>query len=102
MNQLTKASSNEEIKAYFNAILKLAKASDQYPVNLDEVWPLVYERKDNAVKALVRDFIENDDYKLIRRKAEQVSGAKYVDDYLLTLPLLKHCLSQLHSSLQLP
>ena len=90
MNQLTKASSNEEIKAYFNAILKLAKAEEKYPVNLDEVWPLVYERKDSAVKALVRDFIENEDYKLLRRKVEQVSGAKYVDDYLLTLPCLEY------------
>lgn len=90
MNQLTKSSSNEEIKAYFNAILKLAKAEQEYPVNLDEVWPLVYERKDSAVKALVRDFIENEDYKLLRRKVEQVSGAKYVDDYLLTLPCLEY------------
>ena len=90
MLQLTKQSSNEEVKLYFNSIMKLAKAKEAYPVNLDEVWPLVYERKDYAVKALVRDFIENDDYKLIRRKAEQVSGAKYVDDYYLTLPCLEY------------
>lgn len=61
MNQLTKSSTNEEIKAYFNAILKLAKASEKYPVNLDEVWMLVYTRRDSAIDALKRDFIENDD-----------------------------------------
>lgn len=90
MNELTKSSSSEEIKAYFNAILKLAKASEKYPVNLDEVWSLIYERKDSAVKALVRDFIENEDYKLLHRKVEQVSGAKYVDDYYLTVPCLEY------------
>lgn len=90
MNDLTKSSSSEEIKAYFNAILKLAKASEKYPVNLDEVWSLIYERKDSAVKALVRDFIENEDYKLLHRKVEQVSGAKYVDDYYLTVPCLEY------------
>lgn len=37
MKPLTKSSSNEEIKAYFKAILGLAKASEKYPVNLDEV-----------------------------------------------------------------
>lgn len=31
------------------------------------------EGKDNAVKALVRDFIEKEDYQPVRRKAEQVS-----------------------------
>lgn len=35
MNQLTKSSSSEEIKMYFNAILKLTKASEEFPVNLD-------------------------------------------------------------------
>ena len=90
MNELTKSSSSEEIKAYFNAILKLAKASEKYPVNLDEVLSLIYERKDSAVKALVRDFIENEDYKLLHRKVEQVSGAKYVDDYYLTVPCLEY------------
>ena len=90
MDQLTKSSTSEEIKEYFNAILKLSKTSEKYPVNLDEVWMLIYERKDGAVKALVRDFIENEDYKLIRRKAEQVSGAKYVDDYYLTVSCLEY------------
>lgn len=90
MNELTKSSSSEEIKAYFNAILKLAKASEKYPVNLDEVWSLIYERKDSTVKALVRDFIENEDYKLLHRKVEQVLGAKYVDDYYLTVPCLEY------------
>ena len=90
MNQLTKQSSDSEIKRYFTAVLKLAKSSEQFPVNLEEVWPLVYERKDNAVKALQRDFIENIDYKLLRQKAEQVSGAKYVDMYFLTLPCLEY------------
>ena len=52
MNQLSKTSSSEEIKSYFNAILKLAKASEEFPVNLDEVWPLVYENRADAVRAL--------------------------------------------------
>lgn len=61
MNQLSKSSSSEEIKMYFNAILRLSKASEKYPVNLDEVWMLVYTRRDSAIDALKRDFIENDD-----------------------------------------
>lgn len=88
MNQLTKSSSSEEIKAYFNAILKLAKASEKYPVNLDEVWMLVYGRKEEAVRSLTSDpqFIEGVDYQVLRRNAEQI-GAEIIS---LIIILLSH------------
>lgn len=53
---LSKESSESEIKRYFNVVLELSKSDNEFPVNLDEVWPLVYERRDSAVKALIRDF----------------------------------------------
>lgn len=56
MKALTKSSSNTEIKQYFSAVFNLSKSDQEFPVNLDEVWPLVYERKDNATKALMRDY----------------------------------------------
>ena len=88
MNQLTKSSTNEEIKAYFNAILKLAKASEKYPVNLDEVWMLVYTRRDSAIDALKRDFIENDDFVTVRNSPE---GGKFASvDYYLTVSCLEY------------
>lgn len=90
MGQLTKTSTNSEIKDYFNAVLKLAKASEEFPVNLDEVWPLVYERKDYAVKALVRDFIENEDYTSLRQKAERDTGGSIRTDYYLTVSCLEY------------
>lgn len=94
MDQLTKQSSDSDIKKYFMAVLKLAKSSEQFPVNLEEVWPLVYAAKNKAVEALRRDFIENVDFKLINRKVEQVSGAKYVDMYFLTLPCLEYFIAR--------
>lgn len=88
MNQLTKTSSSEEIKVYFNAILKLAKASEKYPVNLDEVWMLVYDRKDSAVRALQRDFIENEDFITVR---QNVDGGKFTSiDYFLSVSCLEY------------
>ena len=59
---LSKESSESQIKRYFNAVLELSKSDNQFPVNLDEVWPLVYTRRDSAIDALKRDFIENDDF----------------------------------------
>lgn len=92
MKALTKSSSSEEIKAYFKAILSLTKASEKYPVNLDEVWMLVYERKDNATKALMRDFIEGEDFITVRQKAE---GGKFASiDYLLSVPCLEYFIAR--------
>lgn len=31
-------------------------------VNLDEVWPLAFERKDHAVRVLTKDYFEGVDY----------------------------------------
>ena len=39
MIQLTKQSSDSEIKAYFIQVLNLSRSKEEFPVNLDEVWP---------------------------------------------------------------
>lgn len=90
MDQLTKSSTSEEIKEYFNAILKLAKASEKYPVNLDEVWMLVYSRKSDAVEALQRDFVENEDFQVLRRNPQNPQGGRPFNEYLLSVPCLEY------------
>lgn len=93
MNQLTKTSSSEEVKKYFNAILKLAKASEKYPVDLDEVWMLVYENRADAVRALKRDFVEGEDYNPIRQNAvpeNQIFNPNPKIDYFLTVSCLEY------------
>lgn len=73
MKQLTKQSSEAEIKAYFCAVLNLAKSNEEFPVNLDDVWPLVYSRKDKAVRALKEggSFFEGIDYQPLPQNGEQ-------------------------------
>ena len=63
-NVLTKTSDDVTIKSYFEGVHELlkSKGSDAFCVNLDEVWPLVYERKDVAVRALTKDYFEGVDY----------------------------------------
>lgn len=46
---LSKESSEREIKAYFNEILKLSQSDNEFPVNFDDVWMLVYQDKHKAV-----------------------------------------------------
>lgn len=90
MNQLTKQSSDSEIKAYFNAVLKLAKSSEQFPVNLEEVWPLVYGKKSDAVQALQRDFIEDVDYQVLRQNPQNPNGGRPINEYKLSVSCLEY------------
>lgn len=60
--QLTKASTSDELRQYFNAILQLAKSENKFPINLDEVWALVYSQKHHAIRELKKSFIEGEDY----------------------------------------
>lgn len=104
--KLTKQSTGPEIRAYFEGVLSLAKSDEQFPVNLDDVWPLVYSRKDKAVRALKDDklFLEGLDYIPLPQNGEradaplapngkraengQFCGANQVT-YMLSVPCLE-------------
>lgn len=60
---LTNQSSKEQLKSYFKVILRLSKSGDKFPVDLDDVWTLAYNRKDGAIKALrTENFYEGSDF----------------------------------------
>lgn len=84
---LTLQSSNEELKAYFEAVCRIADTnSDEFPINLDEVWPLLYSEKSKAVRALTSNdqFIENVDYKVLAQIGENPLGGRPANEYHLT------------------
>ena len=61
---LSKSTSAEALKTYFRNIQRMEESGEQFPVNLDEVWPIIYARKEHAVRVL-RDselFVEGMDY----------------------------------------
>lgn len=99
--QLTKQSTAQEIKAYFEEVLRLTRDSEEFPVNLDDVWPLVFGRKEEAVRALKNDrlFVEDIDYQVLRRNAEnpdnftqrcvKPQGGRPTNIYMLSVPCLE-------------
>lgn len=83
-NAMLRARNREQIRSYFEQVLNLHNCGDPFPVDLDEVWPLVYSRKDNAVKVLERKFVKEEEYisKMIdnqrfRQKAESKTGGDF-------------------------
>jgi hypothetical protein len=99
--QLTKQSTAQEIKAYFEEVLKLSKDSKEFPVNLDDVWPLVYSAKEKAVRALKSNdlFLQNVDYQVLAQNGEnpgvlaqnggKVPNGRPTEIYMLSVPCLE-------------
>lgn len=92
VTKLTKQSTEPEIKLYFEGVLKLSRSNEEFPVNLDDVWPLAFARKAAAVEKL-RDsnlFIEGIDYKVLRTQIEQnIEVGNYEEKGLLQQHLQK-------------
>lgn len=98
-SMLTKQSTENEIVSYFRGVRELSLSGKEFPVNLDEVWPLVYERKDYAVKELKKTFYEDVDYKVVDnqsllQKAEQVWGGQNKVNYYLSLPCMEYFIAR--------
>ncbi|WP_277134431.1 phage antirepressor KilAC domain-containing protein [Bacteroides congonensis] len=91
MKALTKTSSNEEIKAYFKAVFELSRSEEDFPVDIDEVWMLVYNRRDYAIDALKKEFIEKVDYACTSVKTE-VGSTKY--KYHITVSCLEYFIAR--------
>ena len=101
VQQLTKQSTDQEIKAYFEAVLRLSKDSKEFPVNLDDVWPLVYSAKEKAVRALKSNdlFLQNVDYQVLAKNGENSGvlaknggkgrNGRPIDIYMLSVPCLE-------------
>lgn len=72
MKALCKTSSESEIKAYFEAVYKLRESREEFPVDLDEVWPLVYTAIEKAVRELIHNsqFIQNVHHQILAQNAE--------------------------------
>lgn len=99
--QLTKQSTAQEIKAYFEEVLNLSKDSKEFPVNLDDVWPLVYSAKEKAVRALKSNdlFLQNVDYQVLAQNGEnsgvlapnggKVPTGRPTEIYMLSVPCLE-------------
>lgn len=93
---LSKSSTEEQIRQYFLSIVELNHSDEEFPVNLDDVWPLVYSRKDAAIRQLRSDYIEGDDYLVkvpdFHRFHQNVEkgGDLKTQTYFLSVPCLEY------------
>lgn len=88
---LTKESSEKDIRRYFTTVLEISKSKNEYPIDFDEVWALVYSAKNKAVKELKDKFIENIDYQPVDQMVEHLNGigSSKIIKYYLTVSCLE-------------
>lgn len=91
---LTKQSGEKEIRAYFQGVLEAAQSSEQYPVNLDDVWMLVYSDKAHAVSALKKTFVQDVDYQIFTQNRGNSQRGRGTDIYRLTTSCLEYFIAR--------
>jgi len=91
---LTKTSTQNEVETYFKKVCELKQSNDEFPVSLDEVWMLVYGRKDEAVRSLTSTFIQDVDYQSLRKNAERKGGGQNEIDYKLSVSCLEYFIAR--------
>jgi len=94
VNIITKESTNNEIKTYFEKVLEVKNLGEEFPVNLDEVWALVYDRKDVAVRALKSDFMQGIDYQVFPKNVENPKGGRPTEDYFLSVSCMEYFIAR--------
>ena len=69
---------NLSIRLYFEKVLELVKSGEDFPVNLDDVWPLIYSDKGKAVRVLTGDngFIKDIDYKVFTQNGKNLTEGR--------------------------
>jgi gamma-glutamylcyclotransferase (GGCT)/AIG2-like uncharacterized protein YtfP len=96
MNNLKEQPQNY-IKEYFLKVFELMKSGNQYPINIEDVWGLVYERRDSAFRELKINFIESIDYYLrqnekVVKTNELTNGVKI--EVFLTVPCMEYLIAR--------
>lgn len=97
MNELvlSKSSSESDLKRYFTAVLELSKSDNKFPINLDEVWMLVYAERGVAVKALKKNFFENEDFITVDQNVNGRNNGQFSKtDYFLSLSCLEYFIAR--------
>lgn len=70
-NGALSANNREQIRAYFEQVLKLRNSGEPFPVDLDMVWPLVYASKQKATDILEREYLTGKEYVMQRADSQR-------------------------------
>ena len=91
---ISKTSQPNEIQIYFQRISELFDAGEQFPVDLDTVWMVVYGQKSDAVAALKENFLQDVDYQVLRQNPQNPQGGRPIEKYFLSVSCLEYFIAR--------
>lgn len=96
MTRLMKNSTSSDVKRYFEQVLNLSLSSEEFPVNIDDVWPLVYSQKSKALQTLKNSglFIQDADYKVLTQMVENPKGGRPTEIIMISLSCLEYLIAR--------
>ena len=94
---LHKSSAPEQVKTYFEKVFELKQSGNKFPVDFDEVWPLVYSAKNKAVNELTETtdefgnlrYFKDVDYQALDQMVKAGPGLSKKTKYYLSVPCLE-------------
>ena len=86
----------QQLRGYFGKIKELVANGEQFPVDFEDVWPLVYSRKDHAIRALTEKCTQGVDYVLLPKKGSKKEGQGGHNrlDYKISVPCLEFIIAR--------
>jgi len=97
MVALDRESNREEIRKYFEYVIQQQHSGKEFSVDFDMVWPLVFQRKDIAIKSLELYAVKDVDYQFFRQKVENYDAhtpGRPEEKYYLTVPMLEYFIAR--------
>lgn len=78
-NAMLRARNREQVRSYFEQVLNLRNSGKPFPVDLDDVWPLVYTFKHKAVDVLINEFLENKEFIMQKSDSQRFTQKGNID-----------------------
>lgn len=95
-NLIVNLNNPEGLKIYFSKILQLQQQGDEFPVDLEQVFPLIYSRKEEAIRALKcnNTFLKGIDYQVLRKNAENSKGGRPEEIYNISVSCFEYFIAR--------
>ncbi|GAB2866298.1 phage antirepressor KilAC domain-containing protein [Hymenobacter ruber] len=75
----------DKLRHYFDTVFAAEDSGEEFPVTMSGgIWRIGYTRKDNAVAALRKTFVEGVDYQVSLKVQENPEGGRPEEEYSLT------------------
>jgi len=72
----------------------LYQSGDKFPVDLDDIWMLVYSERGKAVRALKETFLENEDYSTFAQNGKTATGGYKKVGYKLSTSCMEYLIAR--------